>query len=338
MKQVWIVKRGGPEVFEIREAPDPEPGAGEVRIRVAAAGINFADLLTRLGIYPGAPPLPAVPGFEVAGEIDRLGAGVDGLDVGERVGAMTRFGGYGSMVTVPADAVFRIPDGLSFEKAAAIPVNYATAWFMLVYLGNVRRSERVLVHAAAGGVGQAAVQICRWRGAEIVGSASPSKHERLRQAGVAHCIDSSRSRFHDEVLRVTAGKGVDIALDAVGGKSARESYRCLAPLGRLFLFGLSSFAPGKRRRPLAVIRGMWTTPRFKPLDLISKNRGVFGFHLGCLEGNAGVAREVMGEILARVADGTFEPVVDRTFSFEEAGAAHDYIHSRRSFGKVLLVP
>ncbi len=338
MRQVWIPRTGGPEVLEVREAPDPEPGPGEVRIRVAAAGVNFADVLARMGLYPDAPKLPAVVGYEVAGTVDRVGPGVTTLREGDRVGALTRFGGYSSAVVVPAAQAFPLPDELSFRKAAAIPVNYLTAWLMLVWLGCVREGDRVLVHAAAGGVGQAAVQICRWRGAEVIGTASASKHERLREVGVAHCIDYRTQDFEAEVRRITGGKGVQIALDAVGGDSFRRSYRSLAPLGRLYVFGVSAMAPGKRRSVLAAARGLLSMPRFHPFPLMNGNRGVHGVNLGHLWSEGALLARIMGEVLARVADGTFDPVVDRAFPLERAAEAHAWLQERRNFGKVLLEP
>lgn len=338
MRQVWIPKVGGPEVLELRESPDPEPAEGQVRIRVAAAGVNFADILARLGLYPDAPRLPAVVGYEVAGVVDRVGPGSDRFEEGARVVALTRFGGYSETVTVPAVQALPIPDALSFEMAAAIPVNYLTAWLMLVRLGAVRAGERVLVHAVAGGVGQAALQICRWRGAIVFGTASAAKHERLRELGVAHCIDYHTQDFEAEVRRLTGGEGVDIVLDAIGGESFRKSYRSLAPLGRLFLFGVSSFAPEKRRNLLAALTGLLRMPSFRPIPLMHHNRGVFGVNLGRLWGRAALLRRMLEEIVARVGDGTFKPVVDRTFSFERAAEAHAYIQEHRNFGKVLLVP
>jgi NADPH:quinone reductase-like Zn-dependent oxidoreductase len=338
MRQVWITKRGGPEVLQVREAPDPEPKPGEVRIRVAAAGVNFADVMARLGLYPDAPPLPTVVGYEVAGTVNRVGAGVNGLREGDRVGSLTRFGGYSDVVCVPAAQAQRLPDALGFEKAAAIPVNYLTAWLMLVTLGNVREGDRVLVHAAAGGVGQAALQICRWKGAEVIGTASASKHARLRELGVAHCIDYRTQDFLAETKRVTDGRGVDIALDAVGGESFRKSYRALAPLGRLYIFGASSLATGKRRSLVAAVRGVLAMPAFRPLPMMNANRGVHGVNLGHLWKQAAKLREMLGEIMALVADGTFDPVVDRTFPFDRAGDAHAWIQDRQNFGKVLLTP
>ncbi|HEY0037168.1 MAG TPA: medium chain dehydrogenase/reductase family protein [Longimicrobium sp.] len=338
MRQVWITRRGGPDVLQVREAPDPEPGPGEVRIRVAAAGINFADILARMGLYPDAPRLPAVVGYEVAGTVDRVGSGVTAVREGDRVGALTRFGGYSSTVVVAEGQVNRLPDDLSFEKAAAIPVNYLTAWIMLVHLGNVRAGDRVLVHAAAGGVGLAALQICRARGAEVIGTASASKHARLREMGVAHCIDYRTQDFQAEVKRITGGAGVDIALDAVGGDSFRKSFRSLAPLGRLYVFGVSSFATGERRNVVSALRGMLQTPRFHPFPLMNSNRGVHGVNLGHLWKRTDLLARMLGEIMAGVRDGTLDPVVDRVFPFDRAGEAHAYIQGRGNFGKVLLAP
>ena len=338
MRQVWIPRIGGPAVLEVREAPDPEPRAGEVRIRVAAAGVNFADVLARMGLYPDAPPLPVVMGYEVSGTVDALGPGVTTPAVGTRVLAMTRFRGYSEAVVVPAAQALVLPDALSFEKAAAMPVNYVTAWLMLVRLGNVSKGDRVLVHAAAGGVGQAALQICRWRGAEVIGTASHGKHARLREAGVAHCIDYTTQDFETEVLRVTGGRGVEIALDAVGGASFAKSYRCLAPLGRLYLFGVSSLAPGKTRSVIAALGGLLRMPKWKAIALMNENRGVMGVNLGHLWDRAAELSAMLREILGHVAEGRFDPVVDKTFPFAKAADAHAYLQGRASFGKVLLVP
>jgi NADPH:quinone reductase-like Zn-dependent oxidoreductase len=338
MRQIWITRRGGPEVLQVREAADPVPGEGEVRIRVAAAGVNFADVLARMGLYPDAPLLPTVVGYEVAGTVDAVGAGVQGFHEGDRVAALTRFGGYADVVCVPAVQAFPIAPALSFQKAAAIPVNYLTAWIMLVHLGCVRAGDRVLVHAVAGGVGQAAVQICRWRGAEVVGTASASKHARLRELGVAHCIDYRTQDFEAEVRRLYGKAGVDVALDAVGGDSFRKSYRCLGPLGRMYVFGVSSFAPGRTRSVVAALRGLASMPRFSPIALMNGNRGVHGVNLGHLWHRGELLNQMLGEIVALVDDGTFDPVVDQTFPFDRAGDAHARLQDRQNFGKVLLTP
>lgn len=337
MRQVWIPRRGGPEVLEVREAAAPTPGAGEVRIAVRAAGVNFADVLARMGLYPDAPPLPAVVGYEVAGVVDAVGPGA-ALAAGDRVVALTRFGGYSDAIVVPAAQALPIPERLGFEQAAAIPVSYLTAWLMLVRLGNLQAGETVLVHAAAGSVGQAAAQIAALRGATVIGTASAGKHERLRALGVAHCIDYRTVDFEREVTRLTDGRGVDVVLDAVGGDSFARSYRCLAPLGRLFMFGVSSFAPGTRRSVVAALLGLARLPRFKPIPLMNENRGVFGVNLGHLWAQQAQLGAMLGEILALCGAGKLDPVVDRAFPFAEAAAAHAYIQERRNFGKVLLTP
>jgi NADPH:quinone reductase-like Zn-dependent oxidoreductase len=338
MQQVWIPRIGEPEVLEVREAPDPEPGAGQVRVRVEASGINFADILARMGLYPDSPKLPAVVGYEVAGVVDGVGEGVESIRDGDRVVGMTRFGGYSDVLCAPQASVRAIPGNLDFEGAASIPVNYLTAWLMLVRLGHVRSGERVLVHACAGGVGLAAVQICRHFGAEVIGTASSGKHQRLLEMGVSACIDYRTQDFQEEVKRLTDGRGVDIALDAVGGASFRKSYKSLTSFGRLFVFGASSLAPGTKRSWISALTGLSKMGSFKPMQLMSHNKGVFGVNLGHLWHHGDELAAMLGEILDLFADGTFKPTVDRGFPFSEAAAAHRYIQDRKNFGKVVLVP
>jgi len=338
MKQVWIPKIGKPEVLEVREAPDPEPGQGEVRVRVKAAGINFADIMARMGLYPDAPKLPAVVGYEVAGVVDKLGKGATGVAEGDRVMAMIRFGGYSDTIVAPAVQVVKIADDLSFEKAAAIPVQYMTAWMMLIRLGNLQKGERVLIHSAGGGVGLAAIQMAKWRGAEIFGTASPGKHERLREVGVDHCIDYRSQDFAEVVAGITKGQGVHLIVDAVGGKSFKKSYASLATMGRLFLFGASSFAPGKSRSIIAALSGLLSMPKFKPIPLMDQNRGVFGVNMGHMWHLSELLVGMLKEINGLVAEGVFSPTVDSSFSFADASKAHQYIQDRKNFGKVLLTP
>src|SRR3954465_12316847 len=179
MRAVWIAKAGGPEVLEGRTSSDPAPGPGGVRIRVHAAGLNFAEVMARQGLYPDAPKPPCVVGYEVAGTVAEVGEGVSGVGVGDRVIAGTEFGGHASQVVVGEGEIIALPDRLSFEQGAAVPVNYATAWAALISYGNVQPGERVLIHAAAGGVGIAATQIAKLHGAEVWGTSSPSKHEAI---------------------------------------------------------------------------------------------------------------------------------------------------------------
>jgi NADPH:quinone reductase-like Zn-dependent oxidoreductase len=335
MRSVWITRTGPPEALEVREGPDPVPGPGEVLVRVRATGVNVADVMARLGLYPDAPPRPCVVGYEVAGTVERVGSGVDGaLPAGARVVALTRFGGYAEAVAVPAVQVFPLPDGMSFEEGAAVPVNYLTAVLMLRHFGNVRQGDTVLVHAAAGGVGMAAIQLCRIAGAEVIGTASASKHAQLREMGVRHAIDYRTQDFEAEVKRLTSGRGVDIALDATG--AFRKSYRCLAPLGRLVCFGLSAAARGPAGNRLAAIPLFLTLPWFHPIRLMNDNKAVIGVNLGHLWDRVEMLRREMLGLLADCAAGRLKPVVGKTFPLTDAAAAHRYIQERQNVGKVIL--
>ncbi|MEZ4452106.1 MAG: medium chain dehydrogenase/reductase family protein [Nannocystaceae bacterium] len=338
MRAIVIPRAGAPDVLQLRESPDPTPGPGEVRIRVQASGVNFADIMARMGLYPDAPPMPCVVGYEVAGEIDAVGEGVTEPAIGDHVLALVRFGGYSDVVVLPAEQTVAMPAGLGFEAAAAVPVNYLTAWVMLIHLGALQATDTVLVHAAAGGVGQAALQICKTRGARVIGTASAGKHGRLRDLGVSECIDYHNEDFEVRIRELTGGRGVDIVLDALGGSALRKSYRCLAPLGRVFCFGASSLAPGTKRQLLPALRGLLSMPRFGAVELMSDNRGVLGVNMGHLWGEGPKLRSMLHEIVAQISGGAFAPVVDRSFPFTEAAAAHAYIQAHKNFGKVVLKP
>src|SRR4029079_5277996 len=273
MRAVVLTGHGGPEVLQVQERPDPPVGPGEVRIAVKAAGINFADTMARVGLYPDAPTPPCVLGYEVAGEVESVGDGVEGFSVGDRVIAGSRFGGQASMVTVPADQAFPLPEGWSFEQGAAFPVNYATAFVALVMMGGIRKGDRVLIHAAAGGVGISATQIARARETEIFGTASASKHDAIRAQGVDHPIDARSQDFEQEISRLTGGEGVDLIMDATGPTNFRKDYRLLRQGGKLIMYGLSeaSTATGRDMKKLfsSLARMPFATvPWWKSLQLM----------------------------------------------------------------------
>ena len=336
MRQAVIPRFGGPEVFEIREAPDPTPAAGEVRIRVRAAGINFADILARLGLYPDAPKPPMVVGYEVAGLVDGMGSGITGLSEGDRLVALTRFGGYSDTVVVPAAQAFPVPDDLSDSEAAAVPVTYLTAALALYRMAALNAGETVLVHNAGGGVGIAATQLARLRRATVIGTASAFKHDALRSFGVEHAIDYRHANVADEVRRITRGRGVDVILDPIGGRSFEVSYRMLAPLGRLIIFGLSAAAPGEQRSLWRALRAWLATSRFDPLSLINRNRGVFGLHVGHLWDERRQLVPLMEMLLAEFSAGRLKPIVARTFPLDRVADAHRFIQGRHNIGKVVL--
>jgi synaptic vesicle membrane protein VAT-1 len=337
MRQIWISRTGPPEVLEVREAPDPEAGAGQVRIRVKAAGINFADLMARVGLYPDAPKIPCVVGYEVAGVVDQVGEGVTGFAAGDQVFGMPRFGGYTDTLAIDAAQVYRMPEGMSFEEAAAFPVVYLTAYDMMLFTGNLRPGSRVLVHSAAGGVGLAAIDLARTRDCLILGTASTSKHAFLRERGCKHPIDSGGDYVAD-VRAIVGDAGVDLILDPVGGPSWGEGYDLLAPCGRLVAFGMSAAASGKKRSLWHAIVQVLQVRRYNPMKLMDDNKTVSGVNMGHLFSRLDLLRPQFEALLALYAAGKIRPRVDRAFSFAEAPAAHHYIHDRKAIGKVVLVP
>ena len=338
MRQIVITRSGGIDVLKIEEQPDPRPAAGEALIRVRASGINFADILARQGLYPDAPKLPAVVGYEVAGTVEAVGPQTDTSLVGKTVLALTRFGGYADVVKVPVSQVFEKPDALSFEEAAAIPVNYLTAYGLLVVMGGLRKGEAVLIQNAGGGVGLAALDLAREIGATTYGTASPGKHEFLNGRGLDHAIDYRNQDWLAELMRLTDGRGVELALDPIGGKSWKQSYKALRSTGRLGVFGVSVGSSEGLAGKLGMLKAAAQMPWFHPLALMGRNKGVFGLNLGHLwHENAKIA-EWMQVILDGVGKGWARPYVDKAFSFEQAGEAHAYIEARRNIGKVVLVP
>ena len=340
MRQIWISKAGPPEVLVVKDGPDPNPAAGEMRIRVEATGVNFADIMGRLGLYPDLPRIPVVPGYEVAGRVDAVGAGLDASWVGRDVFASTRFGGYADVVCVPQAQVFTRPSNMSAEQGASIPVNYLTAWQLIVAMGGLKAGETVLVHSAGGGVGIAATQVAKHIGAKVIGTASAAKHEELRALGVDHLIDYRTEDFEQRARQITGGRGVELILDAVGGDSLKKGYRLLAPTGRLGMFGASSAVTGKAAGYLGMVSALANTPwvQFNPLSLMNANKGVFGVIQGRMWGEFDRMRPWMDELMGLWDSGVIKPKIARVFKFDEAPAAHHFIQDRKNIGKVLLAP
>ena len=337
MRALVLTKHGPPdEALAVQERPDPPVGPGQVRIRVHAAGLNFADVLARVGLYPDAPKPPAVLGYEAAGEVESVGPGADGFQPGQRVVAGTRFNGFAELVTADVSNVLPIPDRLSFEEAAAVPVVFGTAYAAVVLLSAVRPGETVLVHAAAGGVGIAAVQIARDRGAEVIGTASAAKHDAVREQGAAHVIDYRSQDVQAEVNRLTGGKGVDVVLDALG--SFRESYKLLRPGGRMVMYGASQLLTGDKRNIVKTLRSVATMPRFSAIKLMNDNRSVMGLNMLHWWDDRGSLEELIGPLNDLLDRGVIKPVVAEVFPFDRAADAHRYIQERKNVGKVVLTP
>ncbi len=337
MRQVFITRHGAPEVLQVRESDDPVAGKGQVRIRVKAAGINFADLMARMGLYPEAPKPPCVIGYEVSGEIDQLGEGVVGFSLGERVFGMPRFGGYTDCIVLPATNVLKMPAKMTFEQAAALPVVSLTAHHMMLGNGNLRRNSKVLIHSAAGGVGLAAIQIAKTRDCEIIGIASANKHEFLRSLGVQHCVDAA-GELVPQVRAIVGDAGVDLVLDPVGGRSWADGFSLLAPAGRLVCFGFSAAVGGEKRSIFRALMAFLRVPKWSPMQLMESNRTVSGTNMLALMDQLDLLIPQFEELIAMFDSGQLDPRVDKAFPFAEAAAAHQYLHDRKAKGKVLLVP
>ncbi len=336
MKQMFIVGHGGPEKLQLRESPDPSPAGGEIRVRVKASGVNFADILARQGLYPDSPRIPCVVGYEVSGTADTVGSGVDQSWVGRDVFALTRFGGYSDVVVVPEKQLFTKPASLSHKQAAAIPVNYLTAWQLLVVMGSLKREETVLVHNVGGGVGLAAIDIALHIGAKIYGTASSGKHAFLKQRGLDEAIDYRTKDWAAELHRLTNGKGVALITDPLGGNQWRKSYKALRSTGRLGMFGVSVATTSKLFGPLRLLPVALGMPFFHPLSLMGSNKSAFGVNLGHMWHESDMISSWMEILLKGVADGWVRPHVDKSFPLEQVGEAQTYIEERKNTGKVVL--
>jgi NADPH:quinone reductase-like Zn-dependent oxidoreductase len=333
------MRHGGGGILRVRETDDPTPREGEVRVRARLCGLNFAEVSAKKGLYPDAPKPPCVLGYEGAGVVDALGEGVREPEVGTRVLYLSRFGGHSDTVCVPAEQALPIPDAMSFEHAAALPVNYLTAYHMLFRVARIRPRERVLVHMAAGGVGTAVLQLCRTvEGVETFGTASASKHDYVRKHGCDHAIDYRTKDYVTEVRKLTDGRGVDIVLDALGGKDWRRGYDLLAPAGMIVLFGIANTNVGGGRHLLHALKVVLQIPRWSGRTLLDENKGVAGVNVGHLWNERAMLREELAALLDLYREGKIEPHVHRVFPFSQAKEAWEEIELGRNVGKVLLRP
>ena len=339
MRAVYITKHGGPEVLEVRETADPAPGPGEVRVRVHAAGLNFAEITARQGLYPDAPKPPCVVGYEGSGVVDAVGEGVTDVREGARVIYLTRFGGHASAVVVPANQLVPMPDAMSFEHGAALPVTYLTAYHMLFRIARIRGGEHVLVHMAAGGVGTAVLQLCRTvDGVVTYGTASASKHDYTREHGCDHPIDYRTKDYVAEVRRLTNDRGVDVILDALGGPDWKKGYELLKPAGILVAFGLANVNKGGKRRMLHVLSQIARVPIFTPMKLMNDNKAIAGVNIGHLWTELDMLTEELTAVVDLYRAGKIRPHVHHAFPFSEAAAAFGELEHGKNLGKVLLVP
>ncbi|MGN6425670.1 MAG: NAD(P)H-quinone oxidoreductase [Leifsonia sp.] len=323
MRAVTVPEPGGPEALTLAEVPEPQPGAGEVRIRVAAAGVNGADLSQRRGFYPSPPGAPAWPGLEVSGVVDAVGAGVSTWTIGDRVCALLPGGGYAQQVAVDAGLVLPVPVSVDLVEAAGLPEVAATVWSNVFDLGGLRAGETLLVHGGSSGIGSMAIQLGRAFGASVIATAgSPEKADFCRQLGADAAVDYRTDDFVAAALAATDGRGVDVVLDIVGGAYIARDLEALATGGRIMSIAV------RDRTPAAVDMGM----------LMSKRARIQGTTLRArpLAERTAIIAAVREHVWPLLAEGRIRPVIDSVFPLEDAEQAHRRMESSAHLGKILL--
>ena len=318
MKAAIVHEPGGEEALYYEDVPDPKCGPEEVRIRVRATALNRADLARRAGLLPGT-KWPLVIGWDVAGEVESVGSRVEDRKVGERVVALIPQGGYAELATSPSKDVVPLPDNVSFDEAAALPVAYLTAWYGLRRRARVQAGEVVLISAAASGVGVGGIQMAKNLGATVIATVgTDTKVEFCKRLGADHAINYRERDFAEEVSRITNDGGVNVVLESVGGEMLTKTFDVLAPFGRLISVGIASGQPG-----------MVDSTRF-----LTKGWQMEGF---LLLREPDLPNE-LANLVREVSQGRVKAVVDKTYPLSEAGEAHRYLEDRRNIGKVILHP
>lgn len=320
MKTVVVTGFGGPEVLEVRDVALPEPGSRMIRIKVKAAGINYADIMQREGLYPNGPKAPFGAGFEVAGIVDAVGAGVEQWQVGDEVMGFCQ-NGYSEYVLAPAAQTMPKPEQLDFHQAAAVPCQYLTAYHALLTLGRLKEGQTVLIQAAAGGLGTLMVQIARNVGARVIGTASTAeKCATIRDLGCDHPINYSQDDFVAAVKEITGGKGCDLVIESVGGEIFEKSLKCLKPRGMLVTLGIASKE----------------APTVSAAKLLANNWIVAGLHLTVYTHDMAAMANAIRDLHAWLLDGKLTVIAKHSFPLEQAAEAQQFISDRKSSGKVVL--
>jgi len=338
LKAAFVTKYGGPDVLEIRNTPVPRLEPHQILVRVRVIGLNFADIFGRFGVYPGTPEPPFIPGLEFSGDVAAVGTGVVSFKGGERVMGYCRVGSHAEYVAVNEDLATTLPASMSYEIGAAFLTSYLSAYHGIVRLANIRSGEKLLVHAAAGGVGLATVQLAKHLGCEIFGTAgTDQKVEVVKSQGAHHVINYTSHDFAREVRRLSNGYGIDVVMDSVGGETYKKSWQLLAQMGRYILLGVSGVAGRGALNRLKVAKAFSHMKPIFPPNLLSANKGIFGFNLGTLRGKERYFKNAVGELLNLYEIGALKPLIGKVFSFDQIVEAHRTLQMRQSFGKVVVL-
>ncbi|MBC7888882.1 MAG: zinc-binding dehydrogenase [Ferruginibacter sp.] len=336
MKAVFLIKNGAPaSAFEIREIPIPNPDVGQVLVKVEAFGLNFADVMARKGMYKEAPPLPCVLGYDVAGTVAATGKSVTNLKTGDRVTAMTRFGGYAEYAVTDARAISIIPATLEAATATALTTQYCTAYFAAAEMVNLHRGDKVLIQSGAGGVGTALIQYAKYKQCEIFSTAgSEEKLRYLAALGVNHPINYTTQDFEASVKKITEGKGVDVIFDAVGGKSVKKGFRSLASSGRIVCFGAADMS---NKNAIGKIKAALDFGIYHPVMFMMASKSMLGINmLRVADDHPQVLQRCLEAVVRLTEEGVFTPTVGKIFPVADIAAAHEYLEKRKSMGKVAV--
>jgi NADPH:quinone reductase-like Zn-dependent oxidoreductase len=324
-QQIWIEKNGPAHVLTMKDSACPPLGKEQVQVKVAFSGINFADIIMRLGFYPDAPKKPFVPGYEASGIVERVGFKVSGIKPGDKVFFVTRFEGYSSHLMVDQNQVMVLHPQADLDRAAALPVNFLTAYLALFEMGRTRPGDKVLIDCASGGVGNLAIQMAKNSGASVVGLTSSEKKKHLIQSLGAVALT------HEEFLADKQNKDFDFILNSLGGASIKFHFSRLGTNGKIVCIGISSGITG-RKNYFKILQAVWQMPKFSMLQLFNQNKGVFGLNVLHVMNNPQLVEKLKQEILKTKV----EPLIGRIFAAKDVSFAHLCIENREVAGKVLL--
>jgi len=338
-KAIVLTGFGGYDKVRVKQLPYPSsPKEGEILLHVRASGINFAELSIRQGLYSSLPDLPAVLGLEASGEVLEVGPDVTEFKPGDRIFCVKNLGLWAEHVIVQANACLHMPDSMSYEEAAALPVNYVTAYHILFEFGNLRPGQSVLVHMAAGGVGMAATQLCRTvNDVTVFGTASLSKHDVIQKNGVDHPIDYRSVDYVEEIRKIDP-EGVDIVMDPLSGNDSVKGFNLLKPLGKIIHFGAANAVSGPSKSYWSMLKSYMGIKSYNSLEMISKNKAICGYHMGQLINKPQIIRSAMQRLVDLYKQGKIKPHIDTVWAFEDIGLAMARIHERANIGKVIISP
>jgi len=337
MKAVVLVKNGvADKAFEIRNVNQPKPSNNEVLIKVEGFGLNFADVMARLGLYKAAPPLPSIIGYDVVGIIDKLGENVTNLKIGQRVLALTKFGGYAEYAVTDARGVVAVSENMPAGEAVAMATQYCTAYYCSHEAMNLHKGDYVLIHAAAGGVGIALVQLAKYKGCKIIGTASSKKIDFLKKQGVDYAIDYTKEDFEKIIIDKIGEKKIDAVFDSIGGKSVKKGFNLLGTTGKIVCFGASPMADAKGNifKKLKIARGFG---KYSPISLIAGSKSIIGVNmLPIADHKTDLYKNCLNNLIDLYNKKVIKPVVGGEFNVEQIAKAHHFLESRESIGKIVV--